>query len=176
MAAGVRATTACSADNACRPASGGLWQQRYEVNTRTALALLTLTRYRGIPRCNITLANGFSAALPSLCPALLDQPVPSSDSVSLRVTGSLTPSGQGWRRFGVLTSPWAWLRLWVDDHRLIDEWSPMHNSSSDGSSLPNPVKCTGSERISHPLTVAPSRTLSILSDPDCMPTRYTSHA
>ena len=138
LGAGVRATTACSSDNACSSPSRDLWQQRDEVPTRSALALLTLTRYRGTPRCNITLANGFNAPLPSLCPALLDPPVPGSDAVSLRVTGSLTPSGQGWRGFGVLTSPGAWLRLWVDDHRLIDEWSPMHNSSSDGSSLPNP--------------------------------------
>eukprot|EP01052_Picozoa_sp_SAG31_P022937 SAG31_NODE_1852_length_7072_cov_12.649792_5_plen_313_part_00 len=79
---------------------------------------------RGEPVCTTVLPNGFSRTAGTLCagnPAAL---VPGSYSV--RLSGTLTaPEPQPkWYAFSATVGPSAMVRLWVDDHRLVDAWDP----------------------------------------------------
>lgn len=82
---------------------------------------------RGTPRCVTTLPNNFNRTLASLCPAD-KRPSLVLGEVSLRVTATLTvlPKSTEWRAFSASVGTEAWVRVWVDDHRLVDHWSGPH--------------------------------------------------
>lgn len=91
---------------------------------------------RGSPVCTHTLANGFNVSLASICPGSTLDPT----LTSMRVTGTLAPpTGVDWKRFAMLTGASSWVRLWVDDHRIVDHWadnSPIGNNSAVFLSTP----------------------------------------
>jgi len=95
---------------------------------------------RGAPKCTLTLQNGFNISMASACSksARLTG-TPAQGDVSLRVTGTLAASGaaMAWREFGLTVGDSTWVRLWVDDHRLVDEWS------SGGRTAGGPVVTPG---------------------------------
>lgn len=80
---------------------------------------------RGEPRCRLNLSNEFNVSLADACEAMLNAEPHQS---SLRITATLTaPSSTiEWYRFGVGVGRLAWVRLWVDDHRIVDQWSGPH--------------------------------------------------
>lgn len=80
---------------------------------------------RGTPVCTTSVANGFSASASSLCghahsAALLP------GQYSIRLTGTLTAASASpqWYKITSTVGPTAMVRLWVDDHRLVDAWNP----------------------------------------------------
>ena len=87
---------------------------------------------RGTPRCTVALGNGFSFSLSKMCASSsasasgkgVGLPPLSPGEASLRITGTLTaPSAAtAWYNFTADVGTMAWVRLWVDDHRLVDEW------------------------------------------------------
>jgi hypothetical protein len=79
----------------------------------------------GTPRCTTTLPNDFNRSIASLCPA-----ASLGDDCSLRIEGTLTAAAATspeWRAFSVSVGRAAWVRLWIDDHRLVDQWSGPHS-------------------------------------------------
>ena len=89
---------------------------------------------RGAPRCNLTLTNSFNITLLAACAAMTGvQP----EEVSMRITATLTAeqASSEWYRFAVGVGSSAWVRLWVDDHRLVDQWSGPHGVTPDTPAL-----------------------------------------
>ena len=62
------------------------------------------------------------------------------EEAALRITATLSSEevADEWHCFGVIVGPLAWVRLWVDDHRLVDQWSGPHDAAPiTPSLLPN---------------------------------------
>eukprot|EP00041_Stephanoeca_diplocostata_P027809 m.773154 g.773154 ORF g.773154 m.773154 type:complete len:245 (-) comp23249_c0_seq2:850-1584(-) len=93
---------------------------------------------RGTPRCKSVVPNGFVVKnLLDICTGDSGYK-PSHDTqpldpllTSIRLTGTLTPttSDAQWHNFTVTTTESAWLRVWVDDHRIVDQWSGPHTTN-----------------------------------------------
>lgn len=77
---------------------------------------------RGTPKCVTTLPNGFSKSMDSLCDGVAAEHV---GIPSIRLTGTLTPPAAAatWYNFSAVVGEKAWVRLWIDDHRIVDQWS-----------------------------------------------------
>ena len=74
----------------------------------------------GTPKCS-SIVNVINANVSQLC-GFLGKSRP--DDISIRLSGMLTTdTTDGWHAFTASVGRHAWLRLWVDDHRLIDDWS-----------------------------------------------------
>eukprot|EP00051_Salpingoeca_urceolata_P013522 m.169852 g.169852 ORF g.169852 m.169852 type:complete len:934 (+) comp17815_c0_seq5:96-2897(+) len=92
---------------------------------------------RGTPHCTKVLHNGFHLNTDSFCGGALSGRDASLGTMSLRITGTLTvPEGAGtasavlsgeWYAFAITVGTQHWVRLWVDDHRLVDQWSGPHD-------------------------------------------------
>ena len=88
---------------------------------------------RGTPACTFTVQNGFKASAQSLCgPKHAAGLVPGQ--YSIRLTGMLTAAGAAssaaqWHKFTSTVGPSAMVRLWVDDHRLVDAWDPKRHAA-----------------------------------------------
>ena len=95
---------------------------------------------RATPRCTITLPNAVNETLVSLCSGMAGV---RPEEASVRLTATLTSKQEQaeqeeWYRFAVSVGPLAWVRLWVDDHRLLDQWSGPHEPTpTTPSLLPN---------------------------------------
>ena len=86
---------------------------------------------RGTPICKRTVPNGFSLQPEALCPSWNGIFTPGE--YSIRLTGTLSASGAArWHRFTTTVGPSAMVRLWVDDHRLVDAWEPRGGGSGGG--------------------------------------------
>ncbi len=70
--------------------------------------------------CSETVDNGFSFNVTALCDGSLALAPPGM--VSARVTGTLTASAAGWFAFTATVAATNWVRLWIDDLRLVDAW------------------------------------------------------
>jgi hypothetical protein len=78
---------------------------------------------RGAPVCSRVVSNNFALSPQELCPAWNGVFLPGQ--LSIRLTGTLTAEGAAkWTRFTTTVGPTAMVRLWVDDHRIVDAWSP----------------------------------------------------
>lgn len=84
---------------------------------------------RGAPVCTRVVPNGASFASPEeLCPGWNGIFMPGQ--LSIRLTGTLTAEGAAkWHRFTTTVGPTALVRLWVDDHRIVDAWA-RHRAAS----------------------------------------------
>eukprot|EP00040_Diaphanoeca_grandis_P024748 m.136415 g.136415 ORF g.136415 m.136415 type:complete len:891 (+) comp29849_c1_seq1:147-2819(+) len=121
---------------------------------------------RGTPRCTVTAPNGFNQTLAGICgknEIVPLQSVPVADLPvgvpSLRITGTLTvDSGsiEQWYKFGLLVNPDAWVRLWIDDHRIVDAWSGPRN----GPTAESPV----TPGLLPNVTLSPARAVTIRID------------
>ena len=93
---------------------------------------------RGAPAAVRTLSNGFNISLEHIfanSTSSFD-----AEQTSVRVSGTLTADTfNTWYRFGVnVGSDNCWVRLWIDDHRLVDQWSNGGTSTPlTNSLLPN---------------------------------------
>ena len=89
---------------------------------------------RGTPVCTRVVPNGWRVeSAEALCPAWNGVFMP--NQLSIRLTGTLTAEGASkWHRFTATVGPTALVRLWVDDLRLVDAWTPRHaEAASNGS-------------------------------------------
>ena len=80
---------------------------------------------RGTPYCTRVLPNGFNVSLDRACGSMA---AVDGSNASVRITGTLTAPGgsEEWYHFAATVGTRAWVRLWVDDHRLVDEWMGPH--------------------------------------------------
>jgi hypothetical protein len=103
---------------------------------------------RGTPVCRTVVPNGFRKAATALCGAANGGRL-SPGEYSIRLTGTLSASSpQQWHNFSATVGPTALVRLWVDDHRLVDAWSPRPSGDTDTPTTPGllPNITMGSER------------------------------
>eukprot|EP01043_Picozoa_sp_COSAG02_P019199 COSAG02_NODE_918_length_15945_cov_5.640752_2_plen_571_part_00 len=78
---------------------------------------------RGTPVCKKVLPNGFRTDMATLCGTPSAARLTAGE-YSIRLTGMLTADGpRRWHNFTATVGPTALVRLWVDDHRLVDAWS-----------------------------------------------------
>jgi hypothetical protein len=76
---------------------------------------------RGTPACTMTVPNGWKAKTSTLCAGTTLVP----GEFSIRLTGTLAaPGSPRWHNFTATVGTTAMVRLWVDDHRLVDAWHP----------------------------------------------------
>ena len=91
---------------------------------------------RGTPVCKAVLANGFRKDTASLCGAAGAGKLKPGE-YSIRLTGTLSaPGPRQWHRFSATVGQTALVRLWVDDHRLVDAWSPRTPGDTDTPATP----------------------------------------
>jgi hypothetical protein len=106
------------------------------------------TVMRGNHVCKTVLPNGFHTERAGLCgPRVAGLLVPGG--YSIRLTGTLAaPGPRQWHNFTVAVGRTALVRLWVDDHRLVDAWSPRTAGDTDAPTTPGllPNITMGSER------------------------------
>lgn len=93
---------------------------------------------RGVPRCTAVMANGFSTTVSAACKGST-HPIEPCDAngvnsttsatttcsqTSVRITATLAPPAMAatWYNFSATVGEKAWVRLWIDDHRIIDAW------------------------------------------------------
>jgi hypothetical protein len=109
---------------------------------------------RGTPRCTLTLPNEFNISLVDACIGMTGVP---PDEASMRVTATLTTAATAtvtsadtdvWHRFAVRVGRLAWVRLWVDDHRLVDQWSGPHDPTPTTPALLPNVSLSASRPVS----------------------------
>jgi hypothetical protein len=113
----------------------------------------------GTPHTVQVLPNGFNISLADV----LAKYSLGVEGLSVRVTGMLTATSSQWHRFGVLVDPRTLIRLWIDDHRLIDEWAYNPNAGPSPvthSLLPN-VSMT-SRPVSIRVDMRPNSTFAAL--------------
>ena len=103
---------------------------------------------RGTAVCTHVVPNGWKVeSAHELCPAWNGVFMP--DQVSIRLTGTLTAQSPAqWHRFTATVGPTAMVRLWVDDHRIVDAWGPRTGPDTDSPSTPAllPNVTIGAER------------------------------
>ena len=103
---------------------------------------------RGTPVCTAVLPNGFRKDAASLCGAAGAGKLTPGE-YSIRLTGTLSaPGPQRWHNITATVGDTALVRLWVDDHRLVDAWSPRIAGDTDTPTTPGllPNITMGSER------------------------------
>ena len=129
LAAGAAASASASAQAARPQTTGGLTA---EVFANSVM--------RGTPICTTIVQNGFSAAPRALCPRAAGSARLVPGQYSIRLTGTLTAAAPAtrWYRVAATVGPTAMVRLWVDDHRLVDAWDPAAARRSPPSPPPPP--------------------------------------
>ena len=103
---------------------------------------------RGTPVCKKVVPNGFRKTAAALCGAANSDRL-SPGEYSIRLTGTLSASSpQQWHNFSITVGPTALARLWVDDHRLVDAWSPRPIGDTNTPTTPGllPNVTMGSQR------------------------------
>ena len=88
---------------------------------------------RGQPICTGNVQNGFNHTVKEICGHNSSHGNISTEIFSARLTGTLVvPNAASmWFNFSAVVGTKSWLRLWVDDHRIVDSWPPTALSSAD---------------------------------------------
>ena len=93
---------------------------------------------RGVPTCTKTVGNGFSLDVASLCGPAHAAVSLVAGQYSIRLTGTLTTSAAAakWYAFTSKVGPTSMVRLWIDDHRLVDAWDPNRHGHQPPTDTP----------------------------------------